>query len=82
MEYTVGQTIKAQYRTGVYKPVIGAWRQEWVNATLEVISPGKARVLFASVDKPRSKRQWFNSYGIEEREKGKIKLISKLEILP
>lgn len=82
MEYTIGQTIKAQYRTGVYKPAIGGWRQEQVNATLEVISPGKARVLFASMDEPRSNRQRFNSNGIEEREKGKVKLISKLDILP
>ncbi len=82
MKYTAGQTIKAQYRTGVYKPAIGGWRQERVNATLEVISPGKARVLFASIDEPRSKRQRFNVNGIEAREEGKIKLISKLDILP
>ena len=81
MNYTVGQTIEAQYKTGVYKPAIGGWRQERVNATLEVISPGKARVLSASVDEPRSKRQWFNASGIEAREKGKIKLISKRDIL-
>ena len=81
MKYTVGQTIKAQYKTGVYKPAIGGWRQERVNATLEVISPGKARVLSASVDEPRSNRQRFNSRGIEAREEGKIKLISKLDIL-
>ncbi len=81
MSYTVGQTIKAQYKTAIYKPAIGGWRQERVNATLEVISPGKARVLSASVDEPRSKRQWFNVNGIESREEGKIKLISKLDIL-
>ncbi len=78
MKYTPGQEISATYRTAVYKPRIGGWRQETVNARLEVISPGKARVIIANVGGATSRRQEFNTSGIAAREEGKVKIISKL----
>lgn len=76
--YEIGQKIEARYKTAVYKPALSGWRQETVWATLEVISPGKAKVLEAYLEPARSKRQWFSPSGIAAREQGKTKIISKL----
>ena len=79
MKYTVGQKIKATYWTGVYKPNIGAWRSERVFVELEVISPGRARVIWANLDPAFSNRQKFNVSNAAAKEKGKVKIISKLD---
>lgn len=78
-KYEVGKQIEATYWTGVYKPEIGGYRQERVDAILEVISPGKARVLDAEMEDASSKRQKYNSTGRQRKEVGKIKIISKLD---
>ena len=74
----IGEKIKAGYFTAVYKPEIGGFRQEYVDATLEVISPGKARVITADMEQAGSKRQRYYVFGAESKEVGKIKIISKL----
>ena len=79
MSYTVGQKIRATYWTEVYKPNIGAWRSERVFAKLEVISPGKAKVIWANLDPAMSKRQRFNVSNAASKEHGKVKIISKLD---
>lgn len=78
-EYTPGQRISAVYSTSVYKPNIGEWRSERVFAELEVISPGRAKVIWANLDPAMSKRQRFNVSEAAAKEKGKIKIISKLD---
>ena len=78
MSYTVGQKIRAVYWIGVYKPNIGGFRSEMVSAELEVISPGRAKVVKASLDPAHSNRQWFNASSIASKEIGAVKLISKL----
>lgn len=70
--------IKASYWTAVYKRAIPGWREERVEAVLEVQSPGKARVVAASMERAGSKRQQYNTTGVEMREIGKVKIISKL----
>ena len=78
-EYTPGQKISAVYSTSVYKPNIGGWRSERVFAELEVISPGRAKVVFAEMDPAMSNRQRFNVSNAAAKEIGKIKIISKLD---
>lgn len=78
-EFVPGQKISAVYCTSVYKPNIGGWRSERVFAELEVISPGKARVIYANLDPAMSKRQRFNVSNAAAKEHGKIKIISKLD---
>ena len=78
-EYVPGQKISAVYSTGVYKPNIGGWRSERVFAELEVISPGKAKVIYANLDPAMSKRQRFNPSYAAANGIGKIKIISKLD---
>ena len=78
-EYVPGQKISAVYYTSVYKPNIGGWRSERVFAELEVISPGRAKVVFAEMDPAMSKRQRFNPSYVAANEIGKIKIISKLD---
>ena len=78
-EYAPGQKIRAVYWTSVYKPQIGEWRSERVFAELEVISPGKARVIYANLDPATSKRQRFNASNAAAKEFGKVKIISKLD---
>ena len=78
-EYVPGQKISAVYCTSVYKPNIGGWRSERVFAELEVISPGRARVVWANLDPAMSNRQRFNVSEAAAKEKGKIKIISKLD---
>lgn len=77
-QYKAGQRIRASYYTGVYKPIIGGWRSEWVNATLEVISPGKAKVISCEMDQADSKRQRYNITGNIAKQIGTVKLIVKL----
>ena len=79
MNYTVGQRIKATYWTGVYKPNIGAWRSERVFAELEVISPGRAKVICANLEPAMSNRQKFNVSAAARKEIGTVKIISKLD---
>ena len=79
MSYTVGQKIRATYWTGVYKPQIGEWRSERVFAELEVISPGRAKVIWANLEPAMSKRQRFNVSSTASKEHGKVKIISKLD---
>ena len=78
MKYTVGQKIRATYWIGVYKPNIGGFRTEMVSAELEVISPGRAKVVKAELDPAHSNRQWFNASNTARKEIGVIKIISKL----
>ena len=78
-EYEPGQKIKAVYRTSVYKPNIGGWRSERVYAELEVISPGRAKVIRANLEPAMSNRQRFSVSNAAAKEKGKIKIISKLD---
>ena len=78
MGYTIGQKIRATYWIGVYKPNIGGFRSEMVSAELEVISPGRAKVVKAELDPAYSNRQWFNVSSTASKEIGAVKLISKL----
>ena len=78
MSYTVGQKIRATYWVGVYKPNIGGFRSEMVSAELEVISPGRAKVIRAQLNPAHSNRQWFNASSTANTEIGAIKNISKL----
>ena len=78
-EFVPGQKISAVYSTSVYKPNIGGWRTERVYAELEVISPGRAKVIYANLDPAMSKRQSFNSSYAASKEQGKVKIISKLD---
>ena len=78
MNFTVGQKIRAVYWVGVYKPNIGGFRSEMVRAELEVISPGRARVIQANLEPAHSNRQWFNASNAASKEIGAIKIISKL----
>ena len=78
MSYTVGQKIRATYWIGVYKPNISGFRSEMVSAELEVISPGRAKVVKAELDPAHSNRQRFNVAYTEEKEIGAIKYISRL----
>ena len=79
MNYTAGQKIKATYWTEVYKPNIGAWRSERAFAELEVISPGKAKVIWANLEPATSNRGKFNVSAAARKEIGAIKIISKLD---
>lgn len=78
-EYAPGQKIRAVYCTSVYKPNIGGWRSERVFAELEVISPGRAKVISAELDPAVSNRQRFNVSNAAAKERGKVKIISKLD---
>ena len=78
MSYTVGQKIRAVYWTSVYKPQIGGWRSEKVFAELEVITPGRAKVIWANLDPAFSNRQKFNVSAAARKEIGAVKIISRL----
>ena len=78
-EFVPGQKISAVYSTSVYKPNIGGWRSERVSAELEVISPGRARVIYANLEPAMSNRQKFNVSNAAAKEIGKVKIISKLD---
>ena len=78
-EFVPGQKISAVYWTSVYKPQIGGWRSERVFAELEVITPGRAKVVKAELDTAFSKRQRFNVSSAASKEHGKVKIISKLD---
>jgi len=76
--YKKGDRITASYNTSVFKPKLNGWRTESVNATLEAVSPKKFKVVSAKIEPAGSKRQQFNTSGIENREEGKTKLLSSL----
>ena len=78
MSYTVGQKIRAVYWIGVYKPSIGGFRTEMVRAVLEVISPGRARVIQANLEPAHTNRQRFNASYAASKQIGAIKYISRL----
>ena len=78
MNFTVGQKIRAVYWIGVYKPSIGGFRTEMVRAVLEVISPGRARVIQANLEPAHSNRQRFNASYAASKQIGSVKFISKL----
>ena len=78
-EYAPGRKISAVYCTSVYKPNIGGWRSERVFAELEVISPGRAKVIYANLDPAMSNRQKFDPSYAAAKEIGKVKIISKLD---
>ena len=78
MNFAVGQKIRATYWIGVYKRNIGGFRSEMVSAELEVISPGRAKVVKAELDPAFSNRQRFNTSYTASKEIGAIKYISKL----
>ena len=69
-KYTAGQKISAGYWASIYKPNIGGWRSEYVSAVLEVISPGKAKVISAELDQAGSRRQSFNVASNELKQVG------------
>jgi hypothetical protein len=77
---TKGTIFKASYKTAVYKPNIGGWRQEWVEAVLEATSEKMAIVKEAHLDDADSRRQYFSADGIAKREVGKRKQIAGLYI--
>ena len=79
VKYTAGQKISAGYWASIYKPNIGGWRSEYVSAVLEVISPGKAKVISAELDQAGSHRQSFNVASNELKQVGCVKIISKLD---
>ena len=77
------QTITATYQTAVYKPALNGWRQETVTARLEPISAKRYKVIdVLDITQPSSKRQGFRPSGVMARERGKVKLLSSLSILP
>ena len=78
MNFTVGQKIRAVYWVGVYKPNIGGFRTEMVRAELEVISPGRARVIQANLEPAHSNRQRFSTSYVASKQIGAVKYISKL----
>ena len=78
MNFTVGQKIRAVYWIGVYKPSIGGFRSEMVRAELEVISPGRARVIQANRKPAHRNRQRFNASYAASKQIGSVKFISKL----
>ena len=78
MSFTVGQRIRAVYWIGVYKPNIGGFRTEMVRAVLEVISPGRAKVVKAELDPAFSNRQRYNVSYVANKQIGAVKFISKL----
>lgn len=73
-----GTKLKATYYTSVYKFNLSGFRSEKVEATLVALSPGKAKVVKASMAKAGSKRQEYNVSRAEYEEIGKTKIISKL----
>ena len=77
-EFVPGQKISAVYWTSVYKPNIGGWRSERVFAELEVISPGRAKVVKAELDPAFSNRQRFNASYAANKQIGAVKYISRL----
>ena len=50
-----------------------------MSAVLEVISPGKARVISAELDQAGSRRQSFNVASNGLKQVGCVKIISKLD---
>ena len=78
MNFTVGQKIRAVYWIGVYKPSIGGFRTEMVRAVLEVISPGRARVIQANLEPAYSNRQRFDASYVASKQIGAVKIISRL----
>lgn len=78
-EYAPGQKIRVVHCTSVYKPNIGGWRSERVFAELEVITPGRAKVIRANLEQAMSNRQSFNPSYVAANEIGKVKIISKLD---
>ena len=78
MNFTVGQKIRAVYWIGVYKPSIGGFRTEMVRAELEVISPGRARVIQANLEPAHTNRQRFNASYAASKQIGAVKYISRL----
>ena len=49
-----------------------------VSAELEVISPGRAKVVKAELEPAHSNSQWFNASNTAHKEIGAVKIISKL----
>lgn len=78
VRYEAGQRIAAGYYASVYKPNIGGWRSEWVEAELEVISPGRAKVVSCHIEEATSRRQDFSVSRAEADQIGAVKIISKL----
>jgi hypothetical protein len=71
------------YDTGVYKPKIRDWRQEKVTAVLEVEDGKKTGevIKVIAVGGETSKRQEFFEGGIMQRELGKRKRLSAVQII-
>ena len=78
MAYEIGQRIKAEYETSVYKTGASGRRPETVKAVLEVITPRRAKVISASMAPAGSKRQWYNVQSAEKSEVGRTKYIASL----
>lgn len=76
--YTAGDRISAEYYASVYKPALAGWRSERVRAVLEVISPGKARVISAEMEQAGARRQEYNVRRAEAEQVGAVKIISRL----
>lgn len=77
--YTPGQRISATYWVKAFKPYMDEWSPERVTAVLEVLSPGKARVISAEMEPATSRRQIYAMPSYRDRQIGKVKLISKLD---
>lgn len=76
-KFTIGSVIKGSYYTGVYARC--GWRQRYVEALLEVVSPGMAVIKkITYIEEPGSKRQQYYVAGVISREIGKRKIISCL----
>lgn len=77
-KYQIGTIIKGGYSTGVYARC--GWRQRYVIAVLEVVSPGMAVIKdITYIEQPGSKRQQYYVYGVIRREIGRRKRISCLD---
>lgn len=76
--YEKGDRVKATYNTSVYKPNLGGWRTETVEATLVAVSPKRFKVVSADMKAAGSKRQSYNVTAAKNMEVGKTKLLSSL----
>lgn len=76
--FQIGDIIKGGYSTGVYARC--GWRQRYVKAVLEVVSPEMAVIKdITYIEQRKSNRQQYYVDGVIRREIGKRKRISCLD---
>lgn len=83
------ETVKITYKTAVFTPA--GWRDETVIAKAEKISEKRARVvevvdiggngITGYKSRTGAKRQTYNCGGVARREIGKVKILSKCNII-